>query len=66
MGSRDQLNEPFDDTEIARRRDEVVRRMANTPPQPKPSIPRQKKATKAVGDRAARKGRAAREGSTET
>jgi len=24
------------DAEIARRRDEVIRRMANTPPQPKP------------------------------
>jgi len=25
------------DDEIARRRDEVIRRMANTPPQPKPT-----------------------------
>jgi hypothetical protein len=26
----------LDDAEIAKRRDDVVRRMANTPPQPKP------------------------------
>jgi hypothetical protein len=47
--------------EAARRRDEVVRRMANTPPQPKPkSLPR-KKGKKAGADRAVRKGRVVRE-----
>jgi len=34
MTSRDE--QLSDDEEIARRRDEVIRRMANTPPQPKP------------------------------
>jgi hypothetical protein len=29
----------YDEAEIARRRDEVVRRMANTPPQPKSKTP---------------------------
>jgi hypothetical protein len=32
-------DEPFDDKETARRRDEVVRRMANTPPRPKAKTP---------------------------
>jgi len=31
-------NEEYSDEEAARRRDEVVRRMANTPPQPRPSV----------------------------
>ncbi len=52
----------YSDEEAAKRRDEVVRRMANTPPQPKPSIPRPEKAKKAAGDRAARKAPAPREG----
>lgn len=53
--------------ETARRRDEVIRRMANTPPQPKASPPlRQKKEAKIGVARAARKARAPREGSTET
>jgi hypothetical protein len=30
------VDETFSDEEAARRRDEVIRRMANTPPQPKP------------------------------
>lgn len=51
----------YSDDEIARRRDEVVRRMANTPPQPKVS-PRPKKKTKAASDRAAGKRRVDREG----
>ncbi|MFZ1964388.1 MAG: hypothetical protein WAU78_13145 [Roseiarcus sp.] len=29
-------DETYSDEEAARRRDEVIRRMANTPPQPKP------------------------------
>lgn len=32
-----------DDAEIARRRDEVVKRMLATPPQPKPSPAKRKK-----------------------
>jgi hypothetical protein len=48
--------------ETARRRDEVVRRMANTPPQPKAKIPvRPEKKKRAGADRAVRKGRAIRE-----
>jgi hypothetical protein len=52
--------------EVARRRDVVVRRMANTPPQPKSKIPvhHQKRRKKAVLDRAVRKGRVRREPST--
>jgi hypothetical protein len=53
-------SEFFDDDESAKRRDEVVRRMANTPPQPKTSHPQGKK-KKAVSGRAVRKGRARRE-----
>jgi hypothetical protein len=44
--------------ETVRRRDEVIRRMANTPPQPKATTPRPKK--KAVAGRAVRRGRADR------
>jgi hypothetical protein len=55
-------NEIFDEDEAARRRDEVVRRMANTPPQPKAMTPRHpKKKKKAGAGRAAGKGRARRE-----
>ena len=34
-------NDSYDDEETARRRDEVIRRMANTPPQPRvnPKVP---------------------------
>jgi len=46
--------------EAARRRDEVIRRMANTPPQPK-ATPRPKKKKTTAGDRAARKAHAGRE-----
>jgi hypothetical protein len=50
------------DAEIAKRRDEVIRRMANTPPQPKTTIPvRSKKKKKAVAGRAAGKARAGHE-----
>ncbi len=31
-------NDTLPEQEIARRRDEVIRRMANTPPQPKPKM----------------------------
>jgi hypothetical protein len=51
----------FSAAEIAKRRDEVIRRMANTPPQPKAS-PRPKKKKKAAGGRAVRKVPARREG----
>jgi len=52
----------FDETETARRRDEVIRRMANTPPQPKTSRPRRQKTGKKAGaGRAAGKGRVRRE-----
>jgi hypothetical protein len=50
----------YDNDEVARRRDEVIRRMANTPPQPK-TRPRPKKKKKAVAGRAVRKVRARRE-----
>lgn len=47
--------------EIAKRRDEVIRRMANTPPQPKATTPhRPKKKKKAVAGRAVRKAPARR------
>jgi hypothetical protein len=49
------------DDEAARRRDEVIRRMANTSPQPKAALPRPKKKKKAVAGRAVRKVRARRE-----
>jgi hypothetical protein len=54
-------NENYGPEEAAKRRDEVVRRMANTPPQPKLTSPdRQGKKKKAVEGRAARKDRAGR------
>lgn len=48
--------EQFSDKEIARRRDEIVRVMANTPPQPqvaKRFIKARQKATSTVSDRKA-------------
>jgi hypothetical protein len=54
--------ENFSPAETARRRDEVVRRMANTPPQPRvnpPTRPAGKKKTTASG-RAARQSVASR------
>jgi hypothetical protein len=54
----------YSNDEIARRRDAVIRRMANTPPQPhvkNPAHPSKKKKKAALG-RAAGKGRAVREG----
>lgn len=54
-------SQQYTDEEAAKRRDEVVRRMANTPPQPKPS-PRPKTKNKAVAGRGVRKAPARREG----
>lgn len=54
--SDDQYSEP----ETARRRDEVIRRMAGTPPQPRTNH-RPKRKRKAVADRAADKDRAGHE-----
>jgi hypothetical protein len=52
----------FTEEETALRRDEVVRRMANTPPQPrtKVQVRRPRKGKKAGEDRAAGKGYAGR------
>jgi hypothetical protein len=56
--SKPSKDEAYSHAEAARRRDEVVRRMANTPPQPKlKSLPRQEKKKKVAGG----KGRAVRE-----
>ncbi len=54
----------YSDKETERRRDEVIRRMANTPPQPngKPKPHLQKKKKSVAAGRAAGKGRADREG----
>lgn len=55
-------DEKYSDEEAARRRDEVIRRMANTPPQPKTKTSRrQGKGKKAGVDRAVHKTRARRE-----
>lgn len=52
----------FSERETAKRRDEVIRRMANTPPQPKVKSPRrQGKRKKAVAGPAAHMGRGGRE-----
>jgi hypothetical protein len=59
MKEREEL---YSSEDAARRRDEVIHRMVNTPPQPKATIPhRPKKKKKAVARRAVRKGRARRE-----
>lgn len=50
----------FQPKESERRRDEVIRRMASTPPQPKAS-PRPKKEKTTDAGRAVRKARASRE-----
>jgi hypothetical protein len=49
--------ELFSENETARRRDEVIRRMANTPPQPKLKSHRQRRKKGVVADRAVRKDR---------
>jgi len=52
----------YSQDEIARRRDAVIRRMANTPPRPKATSPRRPKMkTKAGAGRAAGKVRARHE-----
>lgn len=58
MPSKPNLEAEYSEEETARRRDEVVRRMANTPPQPngKPK-PRPKRKRPAASDQAARKSR---------
>ena len=47
--------------ETDKRRDEVIRRMANTPPQPKPNVHRREKRTKTGAGHATHKGRDDRE-----
>lgn len=56
-------DETYSEEQTANRRDEVIRRMANTPPQPRPKTPDRLrgKGSKAVEDRAAGKSRAGRE-----
>lgn len=49
--TNDQPADDYSPEEAARRRDEVIRRMANTPPQPRVS-PQSKRAKKAGADRA--------------
>ena len=49
----------FSDDEISRRRDAVINRMANTPPQPKTNGHRPKRKRKVGVDRAADKNHAA-------
>ena len=57
----------FSNEEVSRRRDEVVRQMANTPPHPKTKPDHlQETKKKADTDHAAHKVHAHREGSTET
>lgn len=53
-------DDDYTNEEAAKRRDEVVRRMANTPPRPKTKTPVRhlRKGKKAGADRAARKDRA--------
>jgi hypothetical protein len=54
--------ESFDPEETARRRDAVVRRMANTSPQPRPSPVRRKKKKPTGADQSDRKQRASDKG----
>lgn len=54
------VDDTYSDQETERRRDEVIRHMANTPPQPKIS-PHPKKKKKAGAGRVAGKGHAGRE-----
>jgi len=55
-------NDKYSEADTASRRDEVIRRMANTPPQPKSkTLHRRKKGKKAGVGRAVGKGRVAHE-----
>jgi hypothetical protein len=54
-------DENYSEAETARRRDAVVRRMANTPPQPKTQSRPPEKKTKAATGRVARKDHGGRE-----
>jgi hypothetical protein len=45
----------FGPDETSKRRDEVIRRMANTPPQPRVSHPSKTQKTKAAPDQSSRK-----------
>lgn len=58
-----QRTDEYSPEEIARRRDEVIRRMANTPPQPRAKTPAHppRKGNKAGESRADGKSRAGRE-----
>jgi hypothetical protein len=58
MAKRPHELDNFDNEETARRGDEVIRRMANTPTEPKSTTPhRQKKKGKLAAGRAAGKSR---------
>ncbi len=62
MNRHNTKDDQFSPDEAARRRDEVIRRMANTPPQPKSKTShRPKKKRKAGAGRAAGKSRAGHE-----
>lgn len=50
-----QKNEDYSPEEAARRRDEVIRRMANTPPQPRVSHLPKARRKKAAPDQSSRK-----------
>jgi hypothetical protein len=52
MGNTKDEDQWFTEEEAARRRDEVVRRMVNTPPSPRPTRPG--KRTSVASDKAAR------------
>jgi hypothetical protein len=54
-------DDDYSPEEAAKRRDEVIRRMANTPPQPKVTTHRPKRKMKAGAGRAADKSRAGHE-----
>lgn len=61
MSDNKKANEYFSEDVAARRRDEVIHRMVNTPPRPKASSLPRKKEKKAGEDGAVRKVRAPRE-----
>jgi hypothetical protein len=61
--SGNEHDESYGHEETVRRRDSVIRRMANTPPQPKPTNPghRSKRKRKTASGRVARKDHVGRE-----